>query len=186
VGSLTERQKAIIIGCLLGDGSMRCKDNALLEINHSFKQKAYVDWKYEQLKRIVPTAPKKRFGNKDRIAYRFTTKSIPELTGIYKRFYTRRKKVIPDDLIITDLSLAIWLMDDGSKSYRTVYFNTQKFDMRDQRKLIKLLGSQHAIKAKVNKDKEYWRLRVAVESVGRLSKIVKPHILPCLIYKLPL
>ncbi len=49
VGSLTETQSSIIIGCLLGDGSMRCKVNALLEVNHCLEQKFYVDWKYQQL-----------------------------------------------------------------------------------------------------------------------------------------
>ncbi len=49
VGSLTENQRSIIIGSLLGDGAMRCKVNALLEINHSSAQKEYVDWKYQQL-----------------------------------------------------------------------------------------------------------------------------------------
>ena len=70
MGSLTERQRAIIIGCMLGDGAMRCKNNALLEINHSFKQKDYVDWKYQQFKNIVATPPKKRFGKDGRVAYR--------------------------------------------------------------------------------------------------------------------
>ena len=58
MGSLTEKQKSIIEGCLLGDGSMRCKTNALLEINHSLEQKPYVDWKYENLKDLVRTPPK--------------------------------------------------------------------------------------------------------------------------------
>ena len=51
VGSLSEEERAIIVGCLLGDGAMRCKTNALLEINHSFAQKDYVDWKYKILSR---------------------------------------------------------------------------------------------------------------------------------------
>jgi hypothetical protein len=38
VGSLTDVQHSIIIGSLLGDGAMRCKVNALLEINHCFAQ----------------------------------------------------------------------------------------------------------------------------------------------------
>lgn len=36
-GSLTEEQKQIIVGSLLGDGAMRIKTNALLEINHSIE-----------------------------------------------------------------------------------------------------------------------------------------------------
>jgi LAGLIDADG DNA endonuclease family protein len=58
VGSLSEVQHAIVIGSLLGDGSMRCKTNALLEINHSAKQRSYVDWKYRQLADLVVTPPK--------------------------------------------------------------------------------------------------------------------------------
>jgi hypothetical protein len=34
VGSLSEVQREVVIGTLLGDGSMRCETNALLEINH--------------------------------------------------------------------------------------------------------------------------------------------------------
>jgi hypothetical protein len=37
VGSLTEEQRSILIGTLLGDGTLRRKINTLLEINHSSK-----------------------------------------------------------------------------------------------------------------------------------------------------
>ena len=47
-GSLTEKQKQIIVGCLLGDGAMRIKTNALLEINHSLEQKLLQLKLYEQ------------------------------------------------------------------------------------------------------------------------------------------
>jgi hypothetical protein len=49
VGSLTEEQKEIIVGTLLGDGYMRCKTNAHL----SFKQQNFLiknlfkNWKIE-------------------------------------------------------------------------------------------------------------------------------------------
>lgn len=49
-GSLTEEQKQILVGLLLGDGAMRKKTHALLEINHSYSQKEYVDWLYQQFK----------------------------------------------------------------------------------------------------------------------------------------
>ncbi len=51
VGSLTKEEKSIIIGSVLGDGYLRIvpgRKNALFEINSSFKQKAYIDWKYEK------------------------------------------------------------------------------------------------------------------------------------------
>lgn len=77
VGSLTEIQKSLIIGSLLGDGYMSCKINAYIKICHSIKQKTYVDWKYQILSSMVNTKPKLNKGNGNRIAYRFCTRSLP-------------------------------------------------------------------------------------------------------------
>jgi len=66
VGSLTQLQKSIIIGCILGDGYLRIfpgRKNALMEINHSAKAKDYVDWKYSALKNVSGSPPKIRKGN---------------------------------------------------------------------------------------------------------------------------
>jgi len=185
VGSLTEHEKAIIIGCLLGDGAMRCKKNALLEINHSAKQQAYVDWKYNVLRRMVITPPKLRKAGFNRIACRFTTRSLSELTKLYRQFYVDGCKIIPEDLVIHPVSLSVWFMDDGCKSYNAVYFNTQKFDIESQQRLKKFLKEQHGIESSLNKDKIYYRLRIAVSSVQNLKSIVRPYILPFFKYKLP-
>lgn len=118
VGSLTQFQKSIVIGSILGDGYLRIvpkRKNAFLEINHSFNQKDYVDWKYQILKEITISPPKIRKCNGNRIAYRFYTKQLPELTELYCIFYKDGKKVIPDNLAINPIILSIWFMDDGSK-----------------------------------------------------------------------
>ena len=98
VGSLSEVQHAIVIGTLLGDGSMRCKTNALLEINHSSDQKGYVDWKYSHLADLVSTPPK-----------------------------ADGRKQVPS-LELPALALAVWFMYDGCRSRNAVYLNTQQFD----------------------------------------------------------
>ncbi|MEW6209739.1 MAG: LAGLIDADG endonuclease [Acidobacteriota bacterium] len=185
VGSLTGTQCSIITGSLLGDGAMRCKVNALLEINHSLEQKFYVDWKHQQLANLVTTPPKARKGNGDRIAYRFTTRSLSELTPFYYRFYSDRRKVIPDDLTLDPLSLAVWFMDDGCKSHRALYLNTQQFDQESQMRLIESLRATWSVKATLNRDKRYQRIRIAVESVSIFKAIVAPHLLPQFQYKFP-
>ena len=139
MGSLTEKQQALIIGCLLGDGAMRCKTNALLETNHAIKQKRYVDWKHKILCGLVTTSPKSRRAGYRRIAYRFIARSLPVLTKIYRQFYRNGRKTIPEDLVLHPLSLAVWFMDDGAKSYRAIYLNTQKFSKQEQKRLIKVL-----------------------------------------------
>ena len=139
---LTSTQEQLIHGSLLGDGAMRCKQNALLEINHCFAQREYVDWKYEILSDLVLTPP------------------------------------------LTPLATAVWFMDDGHKSYKAVYFNTQQFEPRDQILLVQLLG-KFGIHARMNMDKSYQRIRVATSSVSELRSLISSHLLPQFNYKLP-
>lgn len=184
VGSLSEEQVSLIIGSLLGDGAMRCKANALIEFNHSAEQQTYVDWKFQQLQSLVSTPPKLRSGNGGRVAYRFTTRSLPELTPFYRTWYPQGRKVVPQ-LTLTPLTMAVWFMDDGSKSYRAIYLNTQQFDLGSQGRLLSLLQQQWGIRASLNRDKIYYRIRIAVESVERFRTIVGPHVLRELEYKFP-
>ena len=184
VGSLSKEQRSLIIGSLLGDGAMRCKANALIEFNHGAHQRSYVDWKYQQLSALVGTPPKLHFGNGGRIAYRFTTLSLPELTPFYWSFYSDRRKSVPE-VELTPLSLAVWFMDDGSKSYRALYLNTQQFDLESQHRLLAMLAKQWSIRATLNRDKTYYRIRIAVESVARFIEIVQPHMLEEMLYKFP-
>ena len=184
VGSLSGVQQEIITGTLLGDGAMRCKTNALLEINHSVHQRSYVDWKYRHLQALVRTPPKLRKGNGDRIACRFVTLSLPELTPYYRLFYESGKKRVPD-VELTPLTLAVWFMDDGCRSRNAVYLNTQQFDLESQERLVSALEEQWRIRATLNRDKTYRRVRISVDGTTRLRRLIEPHVLPELRYKLP-
>ena len=104
VGSLSEVQRQIVVGTLLGDGSMRCRANALLEINHSIRQRTYVDWKYQMLRDLVAAPPQARRGNGTRVAYRFVTRSLAALTPLFRCFYASGKKSVPDVLAIANAS----------------------------------------------------------------------------------
>ena len=184
MGSLSDDQRSLIEGTLLGDGAMRCKTNALIEINHSAEQAAYVDWKYQRLAELVGTPPKARKGNGGRIAYRFTTLSLPQLTPFYRAFYCGGRKIVPE-LRLTPLSLAVWFMDDGCKSYRALYLNTQQFERAEQERLLRMLREQFGIAGTLNRDKTYYRIRISVASVARFREIVRPHLLPQFEYKFP-
>ena len=181
---LTTFQKSLILGTMLGDGAMRRKRGALLEINHSIHQRDYVDWKYRALENLVRTPPSVRRGNGSRLAYRFTTLSLLELTSIHDAFYHGRKKIVPP-LELDSIALAVWFMDDGSRSRSTVYFNTQQFSNDDQLRLMRILQDQWGIDSALNKDKGYSRIRVAVRSIYRLRAAIGGVIIPSLAYKLP-
>jgi len=184
VGSLSEVQRQIIVGSLLGDGGMRCKTNALLEINHSSHQRSYVDWKYSHLAELVRTPPKARRGNGARIAYRFVTRSLPELTPYFRLFYGTGRKRVPE-LELTELALAVWFMDDGCRSRNAVYLNTQQYDETSQSRLLRLLRQQWGIEGALNRDKSYYRVRLSVGGTRKLAKLISPYLLPELRYKLP-
>jgi len=184
VGSLSGTQHALIIGTLLGDGAMRCKANALLEINHCLEQQAYVDWKYQLLADLVRTPPKARTGNGSRLAYRFTTLSLPQLTPYFWAWYRGGKKVVAD-IELSGLSLAVWFMDDGCKSHRALYLNTQQFTVPDQWRLVGMLKEQFAIDSTLNRDKHYYRLRISVGSVTRFREVVGEYMLEQFAYKFP-
>lgn len=186
VGSLTNVQESILIGSLLGDGTMRKKINAYLEINHAYSQRILVDWIYTELKNLVLTPPKWRKGNGNREAYRFFTRSLPVLTPFYDKFFINGKKIIPDNLKLNALSLAVWFMDDGSKSRSAIYLNTQQFSVKEQKKLIFILKDQFNLDSTLNKDKIYFRIRVRSESSKKMVKIINKYILPDFRYKLPL
>lgn len=187
VGSLTSLERDIIIGSILGDGYIRIipgRSDAFLEINHSFKAKDYVDYKFKSLKRLCKSAPKKRIGNNERVAYRFYAKQDPEISKIYLDFYRNKKKIIPNNLELNSRILAIWYMDDGSRSRDSdIYLNCQQFSLKDQKKLVVALRRM-GIKSRLNKDKKYYRIRILKESIGDFMKIISPYIVDSMRYKL--
>lgn len=189
VGSLTQLQRSVIIGSILGDGYLRIfpgRKNALMEFNHSFKQKEYVDWKYSILKNISGSAPKMRKSNGNRIAYRFYSKQISELSELYKLFYKNGRKIIPDAINLDTIILSVWFMDDGSKCRDVdIYLNTQQFSIADQKKLIMAL-EKLGLKTKLNKDKIYYRLRFLKSSLSKLRELLKDKIIPSMKYKIEL
>lgn len=186
-GSLTSNEISVIIGSLLGDGYMRIipgRNNAFLEINHSIKAKEYVDFKFNMLKRIVISKPKARKIDNVRIAYRFYTRQHPQLSILYKEFYKNGRKIIPKNLKLNSFIMAIWYMDDGSKSRSSdIYLNTQQFSLTDQKRLLFLLR-EYNISARINKDKKYNRIRIKKDSIVDFMNIIKPYVIPSMYYKL--
>ncbi len=189
VGSLNQFQRSILIGTLLGDGYLRRlkgRADAFLEVNHSISQRNYVDWKYNQLKPFVKSLPRSYSGNGKRIGYRFATKQHPELTQMKEDFYDRQGyKIVPKNLVVNSLALAVWFMDDGSKCRDSdVYLNTQQFDSESQERLMHILRKQFSLEARLNKDKHYMRLRFLKADVHRLMEIIDGHVVPSMRYKL--
>jgi recombination protein RecA len=184
-GRLTSTQKALLIGSLLGDGHLRShREGVVFEFLQSAKRRFYVEWKHGILGDLA--CPQIYHSKDEREYYKLVTKTHPELTKLHGLFYKGGRKTVPEQIgkILTPFAIAVWFMDDGSKSRNAVYFNTQGFDVPEQLRLIRGLRRFHII-ANLNRDGEYFRLRVLKRCNEKFLRLVRPHVLDEFAYKLP-
>ena len=153
-------------------------------VNHGVQQRDYVDWKFKMLAKLVRTPPRE-----SGTCYYFRTVTHPEFSHYREYFYSGSRKIIPMTLLneqFTEFSLAVWLMDDGAVDRKQVRLNTQSFSLPENEALLSFLRAKFGIEARLNRDKERCRLRVTDASMQRLLDLVGPHIIPSMLYKLPL
>lgn len=184
---LTDLQRSIIVGTLLGDGSLIetfSKNNLRLQIDHCAAQKSYVFWKYEALKPLVLTPP--TFQKKNR-SWKFRTISHPELTRLGRLFYRERQKIVPKEIasLLGPIGLAVWFMDDGALHTSGYLINTQCFTESECELLKDALKHSFRIEhITMHRDHRGRRLYIQAASKGRFRKIIEPFPLPDLMYKL--
>ena len=194
--SLTKIQKDIIVGLLLGDGSLEYDGfkASRLQIKQCEKKKDYVQWLYERLSNLVKTPPKQRM---DYRQWYFSTKSTVDLERYRKIFYLNGRKIVPENistLIVSPLTLAVWFMDDGSLDYRvkshySFSFSTDAFKVKEVRLLQNVLKNRFKIESSIqtpsSRGKQYTKLYIGKDGRERFLKIISPYILSCFSYKIP-
>jgi len=197
---LTSKQKAVIIGSLLGDGTMRIgkgAKNANLKTEHGLEQKKYVEWKYHILKSFVFTKPKISYRNEENggkypKSWWFRTIRHPILTEIYKQFYLGEgyrngRKIIPLNIKndFTPLVLAVWIMDDGSYSRGIIDISTYSFSLQEIYYLQECLKEKFKIEATFYKDRDKgYRMYCRKKETNKLISIIYPYIIPSMMYKI--
>jgi len=193
---LSKQQKEIIIGNILGDGCIEFNGfrGSRLQIKQAERNKDYVFWLYRKLKNLCKSSPRQK---KDTGQWYFSTRHLDELTDLYKLFYPNGKKRVPNnvsDILISNLSLSIWYMDDGCLDYRpkdhyAFILNTDSFSFRDVSRLRKTLDNNFCIKSTIQtsvcRGKNYPRLYIGAKGRNTFLKLVKSNILSCFTYKLP-
>lgn len=189
---LNERQRAVIVGSILGDGCL-CenwsKTNYRLLITQSVDQKAYVFWKYSILSDLILSEPR-YYKRTNSLTVR--TISHPELTKLRDIFYPQGKKIIPPtiaELIKDPITIAVWFMDDGNVSRGGNYIhgyhlNTQSFSEQENHLLAEALKTNYGIECTVQSNHAYKRLFVRAQSRQQFVSLVKEHVIPSMKYKL--
>lgn len=193
---LSDEAKAIILGSILGDGSLKIQknySNADLQIRHSEVQKDYLLWKAKALQEIAGDSSifvQKADGYSKNKKMRFASRRTPSLTEIYRLTHKQNKLRIERKWLnqMTPLSLTIWWCDDGSLigyGARKGVFCTDGFSKQSVEILaryLKVVWNVHAIVAPVGKKRDgkqdqYWRLWIrSQEELKKFLRIILPYI----------
>ncbi len=112
--ALTEDQNQLILGGILGDGSLRfaSESNVSFRVGHGEKQREYCDWKHTML---APFANRVgRTGN----GIGFDTLPMGQLVGLHRQAYGAQGRQVSDGMLATldARAVAVWYGDDGTFS----------------------------------------------------------------------
>ena len=186
------RQGEIIIGTLLGDGFLERNGKYVrLIIDHSAKQRSYVEWMYQELKNFGgQVVYKKQFDSRTNQFYHhsvFRSQTSPALEEYYSLFYKEKRKNIPLTLpkIITPLILAIWFMDDGYRrnDCNAARLNTQSYSAQEH-EIIQQALLALGIQSTIHKQSKHLVTYIPSHSMNRLRQLLKGIILPEMEYKI--
>lgn len=195
---LTDIQKQVLFGCVLGDGYLNKvkSKNSTFEFNHSLKQKEYVDYKFEYFKNFpgrtfyFKRSPHKVTG----ISYETYTGSLrtnKSFNYFWDHFYSNvSKKRIPIELLeeyYTPLAMAIHFMDDGSFFQKnkngggSAHIATCGFNSEELELFSSFLRNKYSIENNVDK---YNRIYIKTVSLKHFMDLIRPYIIESMQYKL--
>jgi hypothetical protein len=202
---LTERQKGIIIGMLLGDGFLvRRGKKAIFGFKQGKRYKEYVEWIFNELQNICTDAGIMYRGDYDQYYFRTSLKKH-DFAYLYQKFYRfspgakKAIKIVPKEikeLLKNPISVAVWYMDDGSLDFRpkyhySYYFATHNFSLKETETLTKVLRDNFGVESKVYNNlirgKRYPRIYIGVEGRKKFRQIIEPYVsqFKCFSHKLP-
>lgn len=188
----------VISGCLLGDahaefrsGTIRIcfqqenKNTSYLYMLHNF---------FAKRRYCNPEKPKlqRRLGKNGKVRFmlRFKTWSFKSFNWIHEAFYQNKIKQIPNtsflNSFLNEQSLAVWIIDDGTKSGNGLSIATNSFKYEHLLQMTLFLKEKYNLKVSVSKcgvDNAYV-LYFSTKSMSNLANLVKPYFNENIKYKL--
>ena len=189
--------KQVLIGNILGDVYMRrfsIKANTRIVFRQGSNNSSYLLHLYDLFKSFVKTYPKISKildNNTGKIRYNisFATLALPCFNELYESFYSGGKKIIPSNIadLLTPVSLAYWIQDDGSFTGNGLRLHTNAFSLEDLNLLINALNKNFAIKATINisnKKKSQFSLYISKNQMNMVKELVINYMHKDMLYKL--
>lgn len=192
--SVTPIQEQILIGKMLGDGSLsQHKDTASITFTHKKKHEKYLHWVMRGLGNIAGNQQKDQLSGYGTKMCRGRTISSSIIKKLFSEWINSGEKQVPASIIqkVGPIALAFWYMDDGSlahhknqedrASFAICGFNNQS-TMYLQDMLLK-----YDIKAESYKsdNSKYNRLRLNAIEAEKFFLLIAPYVPKVMQYKLP-
>jgi len=206
---LAQKEKQIVLGTLLGDGSFMKghNDKHQLSICHSIKQQLYVQWLYvnlPNLRQVHSTGPhiwntsyyNHKYQEKRTFqATGFTTRQHPFIQQIYSLLKgTNSRKIITREYLnlLDPQGIAIWWCDDGCCNWRarTGTLSTMGLSLKEHEIIQQWFRTIWGIDVKISiwhdNGKPYYTTRFNATNLKRLIKLIKDWVPECMRYKVDL
>lgn len=164
-------------GCLIGDShlSMRNKNTASLRLQDK-NNPEYIKWKRDILSTL-------KWSNT--VGYRWDSEYTYEFGKLKKQIENRNPLKVFTDGKISDLALAVWIMDDGHyrKSHKSYLLSVKRFkDNPEVLEGIKELFLNKGLNCSYNKEGGFL---FSVDSSTNIAERIRMYIPKCMEYKLP-
>ncbi|MEQ8756841.1 MAG: LAGLIDADG endonuclease [Coleofasciculus sp. G1-WW12-02] len=185
-------QRGILAGLLLGDGKRNQKN---FFIQTSSKHEEYLLFKKKLLEQITgkPVSIRRWSTRKDYKQIRLEPKLIPLTRVLVKKLYQAGTKTITRKFLnlLTPQGIAIWFMDDGSKSFpkkdgkvHALTLNLNTYLSKPQNEIIvSYFAEVWGFKWGLSKGKGLYRLRMGTKEGKRFLAFIRPYIHESMLYK---
>lgn len=191
---------SFLIGSLLGDCHLEkrtegCGTRIIFE--QCQQNMEYLYWYHKYLVNRGYCPDKKPYfrrkigqGNKVFYSYRINSYTFSSFNWLHDLFYPNKIKCVPKNQeiwnLFTPLSLAIWYMDDGSRTKSGAKFATNNFEWSDIEFLCNMLKSKFKLETSIHSSgpNKGFTIYIKSESWPHFKTLIEPHVHPCMKYKL--
>lgn len=180
--TLHDREKQILIGSILGDAYIYTQGK--IQFEQSDKQKEYLFWKFDELKNLAYGRPSavERIDKRTHRTYRNYRFWLRQYFRQWRQiFYDGKKKVFPERLHLTPLSIAIWYMDDGCYSNKNCILSTDSFSNESLRRIQSVLYTRFHVDTLIRPSK---KLVIRAKDHEHFFDIIRPYVHKSMCYKI--
>lgn len=198
--NLTQDQKDLLIGTLLGDGNLSTSTKSREAWGYNVQQQAahweYVLHKYNIMEPFCTTGPKfitRNFLNrKTTYCCYFSTLRTFKFKFYGRMFYKKDesgfyKKCVPKNIhrFLTSQALAFWYMDDGYLTkHAGCLFSVHCFSLTEVQYLQNALEKNFKIKTTLHKQRGLYCIYIKKCFVELFMSIISKYVVPVMSYKL--